>query len=597
MLLTLKRCLALIPPGLRWRWAALVPLLLLTATLEMAGAAAVYGLIRVLVEPGEARTLPVVGALFRALPPLDDRTTVIAFAALVGLFYVVKNGVGIVSTWARVRCTEESTAATSAALLRGYLGAPWTFHLQRSSTDLIHDVHQAVERVYTFVIAAALSAITEAVVALAIVVVLLVAAPATTLVTVTALLALSLAFLRVTRGITARLGHQLDVLTRGVLRHLQHALGAVKELKVLGRERRFVDAYVADERARARVRWRYATVVALPRVVVETLFVCGALLVVMLLSDGTGGGTGAIPILALYAYAGFRIIPSVNRILWLLGDIRFGTAAVERVHADLLALGTGLAVDDGRGELRDRLVLDGVTYVHATSARPALRDVDLVVRRGESIGVVGATGSGKSTLVDLVVGLLDPTSGRITVDGVDLRSGRVGWQRGLGYVPQTIFLVDDTLRRNVALGLPDAEIDETRIGRAIRRAQLEPLLSTLPDGLDTVVGERGIRLSGGERQRLGVARALYHEPAVLVFDEATSALDGPTEAALMEALRAMGHETTIVIVAHRVASVRQCDRLVLLRDGRVHDVGSFDELMMRSPEFRALAATTSPAAT
>ena len=432
MLLTLKRCLVLIPPRLRWRWAALVPLLLLTAVLEMVGAAAVYGLIRVLVDPGEARSLPVVGLLLRALPSLDDRTTIVAFAALVGLFYVVKNGVGIVSVWARVRCAEESTAATSASLLRSYLGAPWTFHLQRSSTDLIHDAHQAVERVYTFVIAAALSALTEAVVALGIVVVLLVAAPAATLVTVTALAALSLVFLRVTRGITVRLGHQLDALTRGVLRHLQQALGAVKELKVLGREGRFVDAYVTDERARARVRWRYATVVALPRVVVETLFVCGALLVVVLLTDAPGGGTGAVPILALYAYAGFRVIPSVNRILWLMGDIRFGSAAVERVHADLVALGKGRPVEDGRGGFRDRLVLDGVTYVHAASARAALHDVDLVVRRGESIGVVGATGAGKSTLMDLVVGLLDPTSGRITVDGVDLRSSRVGWQRGLG---------------------------------------------------------------------------------------------------------------------------------------------------------------------
>jgi len=590
VIVTLERCLALIPARLRWRWAGLVPLLLLTSVLEMVGAAAVYGLIRVLVDPGQARALPVAGALLRMLPPLDERTTVVVFATLVCVFYLIKNTLGVVSTWARVRCAEESTAATSAALLAGYLGAPWTFHLRRASADLIHDTHQAVERVYTLVIASGLSALAEAFVALGIVIVLLVAAPAATLVTVTALLVLSLAFLRVTRGITLRLGRQLDVLTRAALRHLQHARGAVKELKVLGREGRFLEAYVVDERAGARVRWRYATIVALPRVVVETLFVCGALLVMVLLTDGRSG-TGAVPILALYAYAGFRIIPSVNRILWLMGDIRFGSAAVERVHADLVALRTTAADANDATAFRDRLTFEHVTYAHEGRDRPALADVDLVLRRGESVGVVGPTGAGKSTLVDLVVGLLDPTSGRIAIDGIDLRTARAGWQRALGYVPQAIFLVDDTVRRNVALGLPDREIDEARVVEALRRAQLDVFVSSLPKGLDTVVGERGVRLSGGERQRLGVARALYHRPAVLVLDEATSALDGPTEAALMEALRREGRETTMLIVAHRVASVRHCDRLVVIRDGRVHDVGGYDELMGLSEEFRALAAT------
>jgi ATP-binding cassette subfamily C protein len=338
------------------------------------------------------------------------------------------------------------------------------------------------------------------------------------------------------------------------------------------------------------VRWRYATIVALPRIVVETFFVCGALLVMVLLTDGRSG-TGAVPILALYAYAGFRVIPSVNRILWLMGDIRFGSAAVARVPADLGALrATGSAVN-GAGEFRDRLAFEHVTYAHEGTERPSISDVDLVVRRGESIGIVGPTGAGKSTLVDLVVGLLDPTAGRITIDGDDLRAARVGWQRALGYVPQAIFLVDDTVRRNVALGLPDAAIDEACLRDAIRRAQLDAFVATLPDGLDTVVGERGVRLSGGERQRIGVARALYHRPAVLVLDEGTSALDGPTEAALMDALRGPDRATTMLIVAHRVASVRHCDRLVVLRDGRVRDVGSFDELMARSADFRALAAT------
>jgi ATP-binding cassette subfamily C protein len=192
-----------------------------------------------------------------------------------------------------------------------------------------------------------------------------------------------------------------------------------------------------------------------------------------------------------------------------------------------------------------------------------------------------------------IVGLLAPTTGRITIDGTDVRSCLPAWQRRIGYVPQAIFLLDGTIRRNIALGVPPAEIDELRLARAVRQAQLDPLLATLPDGLDTTIGERGVRLSGGERQRVGIARALYHDPAVLVLDEATSALDSRTEADLGRAIEALRGETTLIVVAHRLASVRRCDRLVLLRDGRVADSGSFEDLVARNPDFREMASAAS----
>jgi ATP-binding cassette subfamily C protein len=568
-----------------------VPLVLLTALFEAAGAAAVFGLIRVLTDPAQATALPVAGALLRRLPPLEPRATVVLFALSVALFYALKNGLGALSAWAQARCVRDSTAATSTALLRGYLAAPWSFHLRRNSAELIHDAHQAVERVYTLVMSPALGILTESLVALGIVAVLLVAAPGVTLFAVSVLLSLSLLFLRITRGAAVRLGARLDVHAAASLRHLQQALGAVKELKVLGRERRFADSYAEDQRALARVHRRYATIAALPRLVVETIFVCGALLVVVVLTARGGTGTETVPLLGLYAYAGFRVIPSANRILWLFGEVRFGTPAVERVHRDLAILPAVAPAPTGPCPFVDRLALERVSYVYPADARPLLCDVELVVRRGEAVGIVGPTGAGKSTLVDLVVGLLEPTEGRISVDGVDVRTCLPAWQHQIGYVPQAIYLLDDTLRRNIALGVPDAEIDETRLRAAIGRAQLEAFVAALPQGLDTRVGERGVRLSGGERQRIGIARALYHEPAVLVFDEATSALDGRTEAALTEALGALRGGTTMLIVAHRLTSVRRCDRLVLLRDGRVADTGSFDELVTRSAEFRALAAT------
>jgi ATP-binding cassette subfamily C protein len=227
--------------------------------------------------------------------------------------------------------------------------------------------------------------------------------------------------------------------------------------------------------------------------------------------------------------------------------------------------------------------------------RTALRDVCLTIRRGESVGVVGPTGAGKTTLVDVVTGLLAATSGRVLLDGRPLPAAPRAWQRTIGYVPQSVVLVDDSLRRNVALGVPDREIDAALLAAAIEMAQLVEFVSGLPDGLETIVGENGVRLSGGQRQRVGIARALYHQPGLLVFDEATSALDGHTEAALLRATDASRGTRTLIVIAHRLSSVRPCDRLVLLMDGRVAAVGGYDELLRDSLEFRSMAEAGSAA--
>jgi ATP-binding cassette subfamily C protein len=252
------------------------------------------------------------------------------------------------------------------------------------------------------------------------------------------------------------------------------------------------------------------------------------------------------------------------------------------------------SVGDGAGAsvvFRDAIALERVTYAYPGSEVPALRDVSLTIRRGESIGVVGPTGAGKSTLIDALVGLLPPSAGCVRVDGIDLTAARARtWRRHVGYVPQSIVLVDDSLRRNVALGIPDRDIDARRLAQAVRIAQLGPLVAAQPEGLEARVGEHGVRLSGGERQRVGIARALYHDPDLLVLDEATAALDTPTETALSAAIRALHGEKTVLLIAHRLSTVRSCDRIALLVDGRLADCGTFDELLARNAEFRRLAA-------
>jgi ATP-binding cassette subfamily C protein len=336
------------------------------------------------------------------------------------------------------------------------------------------------------------------------------------------------------------------------------------------------------------------TLEAIPPVIVETVFVSGALLVVALLTVTSDVPAKGLPLLGLFAYAGFRIIPMANRLTWRVNEIRASAPSVDALYDDhclVTSAAWGDATADGPPvELREAIALEDVSYVYPGCPTAALRDLTLTIRHGESIGFVGATGAGKSTLADVVMGLLPPSAGRVTIDGVELDAAVARrWRQHIGYVPQSIFLLDDTLARNVALGIADRDVDVDRVRRALRAAQLDAFVASLPDGLAARLGERGIRLSGGERQRVGIARALYHDPDVLVFDEATSALDGATAAAVAQAIRALHGRKTVLLIAHRLASVRDCDRIALIAGGRLLDCAPFDELLARSAEFRRLA--------
>jgi len=261
------------------------------------------------------------------------------------------------------------------------------------------------------------------------------------------------------------------------------------------------------------------------------------------------------------------------------------------VAADFAALGAAPVRHHGPEpsvEFAASVGCDHVSFVYADAPRAALQDVNIVIRRGESVGIVGPTGAGKSTLVDVLLGLLTPTSGRVLLDGEDLRGKERAWQRQVGYVPQDPYLLDDTLRRNIAFGVPDSVIDEQRVARASALAQLDEFVRQLPEGIETVIGEDGVRLSGGQRQRVAIARALYQDPAVLVFDEATAALDNQTEREVTRAIAALHGQRTLIVIAHRLSTVEDCDRLIFLQDGLVAAIGRYDELL-RHPGFRSMA--------
>jgi ATP-binding cassette, subfamily B, bacterial PglK len=287
---------------------------------------------------------------------------------------------------------------------------------------------------------------------------------------------------------------------------------------------------------------------------------------------------------------GLRTLPSLQKIVGGLNNIRFAGPAMDHVHRDMRLIDEiERPTDHVEVTFDETLALEHVSFVYPQTDHPAIADVDVTIRPGEVVGICGPTGGGKTTLTDLIAGILPPTHGRVAVDGTDIQDAIPSWFTKLGVVPQMVFLTDDTLARNIALGVPDEEIDEEALWEAVRLAQLEDFVASLPDGLDSDVGERGVRVSGGQRQRVAIARALYRRPEVLIFDEGTSALDSATEAVLMSSLERLRGTHTILLVAHRLATVRNCDTILYLDQGRVAGAGTFDELCEASPGFRALA--------
>jgi ATP-binding cassette, subfamily B, bacterial PglK len=593
MLSDVRACLGLLSRQARWRWAALVPFALAAAAAEAVGAGAAFGLITILGEPARAATLPVASWIHARLPWQDDASVIAAFTLLVMAFYIARNALLAGVAWVQEQALSLSVRQLSRRLLAAYLAAPYAFHFRHNSAGLIHRVTDAVHSVFRGVLGSLVNVACEALVVAGIVAILALTAPGVTLVAVVVVGGLLLLPLLLSRHATARWGRAVARLDGETLQTLQQSLGGVKEVKLTGRESFFLAQFDERVAGAARLRSRYTTVAATLRIGVETTFVCGLLAVSLLLT--LRSGTAALPLLGLYAYAGFRVIPSANRIMMYVSELRYSRAWIHDLRDDLAALpAPAPATEPGEPIRFTRAVaLERVSYTYADAdeADRVLADVDLTIARGESIGIVGPSGAGKSTLVDLLLGLLTPTAGRITVDGRDIAGALRSWQRHIGYVAQEPFVLDDTIRRNVAFGVSDAEIDDRRVTAALTLTQLGDFVAGLPRGLDTLLGERGARLSGGQRQRVAIARALYHEPEVLVFDEATSALDTPTERELIAALEALRGVKTLVIIAHRLTTVRRCDRLAVLRDGRLAAVGSYDELLARDAGFRAMAAS------
>lgn len=559
----------------------LLGLMFIGMALETLGVGLVIPALALLTQRDFASSYPAIQPALQALGSPSQQNLVIGgMLVLVGVYLIKALFLALLAWW-QTRFAFGVQAQLSQRLFTVYLRQPYTFHLQRNSAQLIRNVTGEVQTFTFNIMLPGMQLLTEGLVLFGLCGLLLVVEPlgALIVVTVTGLAAWGFHWLtrrQIARWGKARLHHE------GLrIQHLQQGLGGAKDVKLLGRESEFLEQYSLHNTQSARVGEFITTLKQLPRLWLEVLAVGGlATLVLTMLAQGRTLAS-VLPTLGLFAAAAFRLMPSVNRMLGSVQSLRYGLPVINVLHDELKLAAPAPHKDQASAPpFREVLELRQVNYTYPSAAQPALNVLSLDVRCGESVGFVGPSGAGKSTLVDILLGLLTPDSGAVRVDGENIQHALRNWQDQIGYVPQSIFLTDDTLTRNVAFGLSNAQIDVAAVWHAIRAAQLEEFVYSLPQGLDTMVGERGIRLSGGQRQRIGIARALYHDPAVLVLDEATSSLDTDTERGVMEAVRTLRGSKTILIVAHRLSTVEHCDRIYRLSQGRVVEEGTPETMLM-----------------
>ena len=488
---------------------------------------------------------------------------------IIFLFFVflLKNIFTFLSARVQRTFLNDVASRLSQKAFRIYLLQPYEFHLRRNSATLINNAEIA-KSIVTGGLEPFLTLLTDGLIAVALFSLLISVEPIGSLITVLVFALASALFQVLTRDRIVEWGRLRKAHLALVLKHLQQGLGGAKEVKLLGREEKFLEDHRKHLFTSMDVSRKFALLQMLPKLWLEIMGI--ASLVVLVFSMRLSGKTvdEILPVLGLFAATAFRIIPSVGRILASIQGVAYSAPQIRSVYEDLKLEPRGdHSVKEALG-FREKIDFEDVSFQYATGHTPSLSHISFTIRKGQSIGVIGPSGAGKSTLVDVLLGLLQPSEGQVLVDGKPISGNLASWQKMLGYVPQTIYLVDDSIMKNVAFGLRESEIDVSRVRRSLELAQLVEFVDSLPDGVNTVVGERGVRLSGGQRQRIGIARALYEDPPILVLDEATSALDTATEADVMEAVRQLQSTRTVIIVAHRLTTVEQCDRIFCIEDSR-----------------------------
>jgi len=576
----------------RQKALALLVLIIASSVIEAAGVASIGPFLAVISAPDAVEKSRSVNYLYHALGVADAQAFQVYLGLLTAAVVLLGNAITSLALWLIFRFTFGQGFKLGYRLLGTYLMQPYSFFLEQNTVDLARNVYDEVPRAVSGVILPTFHVVAKAL-SILLIVALLVYMDRTVAFVVLVVFGGSYALLyKFLQRRSRNVRETVTEMRAAALRLASESLGGIKELKVLGSEASCVQMYSLPASAVARADAQHQIYATLPKYLLETVGFVGIVLVVLFLLQRGDPRFTALPLVAIYAFAGYRLLPALQHLYTNLHFIQYFSGSLKVVVSALNSGGSPPRLDVRPSPVapesfKDAIALEHVSFRYPAGSADVLDGISLRIKAGTVTGIVGSTGSGKSTLLDLLLGLLAPTGGRILVDGAELDISRVrAWQAGIGYVPQQIFLTDGTITENIALGQFRDEVDLLRVELAAKAAHVAEFVRELPDGYDSRIGERGVRLSGGQRQRIGIARALYRKPGLLLFDEATSALDNITEAAIMDTLHALMGEKTIILVAHRMTTLRLCDQIVLLEDGRISQQGTYEQLLQRSEFFR-----------
>lgn len=582
----------------RLQFFFLFVLMLVCAVLETGGIGLIVPLISIILKPELIHENKWLSWINEALHIESTTQFLIYMCIFLMGFYFIKNfSIGL-QNYLQTRFVFSKRSALGQQVFILYLKSPYTFHLERNTSELFRNIQFETPGVYGYV-QSMLIICTEACVLISILAMLLAINPLLVLISFGLLGTVSGIFYKMVSKTVRRYGEKVQSSQTHINQAMLEGFGSIKEVKISRKEAFFPNRYYSNMMENARANWMNVTLSTAPRLFMEVIAVGGIIVAILvLLQLQKQEMETLVPTLSLLAVATIRLLPSFTKIVAGFQRIRFCSPSVEVVAKEISTLTplvssastTSIPVAAPQKINFQTLKLQNLGFHYPNSKKHALKQVSLTITKGQAVAFVGSSGAGKTTLINIVLGLLSPSDGSIHADNQDIFKNLDAWQSNIGYVPQAIYLLDASIRENIAFGIDPESIDDSKVWNALKVAQLEQFTQDLPEGLNTHVGENGVRLSGGQRQRLGIARALYHDPEVLILDEATSALDTETEKEVSREIEELSGQKTLLIVAHRLSTIKKCDVIYFMESGTVTDSGTFDELLSNNASFKQMAS-------
>lgn len=596
MLYLAKELFSLLTPNQRRRYLYLQIMVFFMAIMELLGIASIAPFMALVADVQLLETNTTLKKIYLASGVESHEKFLFLTGSIVLIMLSTASILSIITTWRLSLFALSVGTEIGDRLYRYYLNKDWLFHASGSSAQLTKQIATEALRVTNFIILPLIQMNARLVLALFIIVGIFIYNPLIAIIGVTLFICGYVVIYKVIRKRIARYGQHVSTTSTDRFRLMNEGFGGIKDVLLYNRRQDFIDQFEMSGKVLAHAQGVNTALSQVPRYLME-LLAFGALitLVLVLLIANNSTLSQVLPVLAIYALAGFKLLPALQQIYASVTTVRGNTAAFEAIKADLLA---SLTLDEqSKADLQSndfqyikKIKLDNVSFTYPNKMSPALNNINIEIPVNATIGFVGESGSGKSTLIDLLLGLIEPSQGALMLDNKTIGSNnKHAWQQRIGFVPQSIFLSEGSIAENIAFGLNKKDIDIEKVQQAVKYSHLESLVNSLPQGLNTKVGERGIQLSGGQRQRIGIARALYNQADVLVFDEATSALDGITEKVIMDAIQELSGQKTIVMIAHRLKTVQKCDVIYFIEQGRVVDQGTYQQLIDSNPKFKKMA--------